>query len=389
MHVQRLLRCAAAGLALALLAACAGTGGQGFRRVDVPPLQLDGELLTVEEALQTPPPDVLGLSPEMRAFVREHTEHINSPRGRLMALHRAVRDPDGLDVRYDPFADGDAATTFARGTANCLSFANMFIALAREAGVEASYQWMEVRPEWQRIGERVAVRLHVNVQARMRDSSEFMIDIDPLRRSEVAGTRLMTDAEGRALHHNNLAMMALADERPREAWLELVQGLRAAPRISQLWVNLGAIYRYAGQDEEAERAYFRALDIDQTDRSAMNNLVVLYEQLGRHAERDYWQDRMHRYRDRNPYYHASLGDVAMGEKRWTEARDHYQRARDLHPKDGQLVYSLGLAEYQCGNLDTAEALIERAVEMASFPRERERYQVALRNLRKEQRAATR
>jgi Flp pilus assembly protein TadD len=374
--------------ALVLLTGCGATTGlMTFKRVDVPPLQYEGEVYTVDDALLYETPEVLTLTPEMKAFVAEYTEGVNSERGRLMALHRAVRDEDGLDIRYDPFADGSAQEVFARGTANCLSFAHFFIALAREAGINARYQWIDVRPEWQRLGDRVAVRLHVNVQAETRDNSEFMLDIDPLRRSEVAGARIMTDNEGVALHHNNLAMVALSEERPAEAWLELVQGLKAAPSISQLWVNLGAIYRYTGQDADAERAYFHALDIDQWDRSAMNNLVVLYGQQNRETERNYWEDRLRRYRDKNPYYHASLGDEAMEAGEWKEARDHYERAVDIHPKDGQLIYSLGLAEYQCGDLKAAEKLIEQAVDMASFPLERERYQVALRNIRERQEAA--
>ena len=44
--------------------------------------------------------------------------------------------------------------------------------------------------------------------------------------------------------------------------MHLVKGIDAAPEMSQLWVNMGAIYRFTGQYEEAERTYFRALEID-------------------------------------------------------------------------------------------------------------------------------
>lgn len=339
------------------------------------------------DALAADSPDVLAVSDAMRSFVAQYTESVNTPQGRLVALHGAIKSDAALDMHYDPFADGDAATAFARGTANCLSYAHMFIALAREAGLDARYQWVEVRPEWHRIGERVAVRLHVNVHVRTRDGGEFMIDIDPLSRSEVAAARLMSDDEGLALHHNNLAITALAEERPGEAWLEIVRGLRVSPSMSQLWVNLGAIYRFVGQDADAERAYFRALEFDRGDRSAMNNLVVLYHRQGREDEAAFWLDRLARYRDRNPYYHASLGDAAMRTGDWDAAFGHYSRARRLQPEDGQLIYSLGLAEYRRGNIRAAERLIARAVEKATFPVERERYRIELRTIREEQAAS--
>ena len=372
---------------LLALAACETTDAGRQARLEIAPLQVDGRLFTVDEALAVASPDVLAVSDAMRDFVALHTGSIHTPQSRLLALHGAIKSDAVLDMRYDPFAEGDAAATFARGTANCLSYAHMFIALAREAGLDARYQWMEVRPEWHRIGERVAVRLHVNVHVKTRDGGEFMIDIDPLSRSEVAGARLMTDEEGLALYHNNLAITALAEERPAEAWQEIVRGLREAPALSQLWVNLGAIYRFVGQDAEAERAYFRALEIDRGDRSAMNNLVVLYEHQGRDDEASFWLDRLARYRDRNPYYHASLGDAAMREGDWDAAVEHYSRARRLQPDDGQLIYSQGVAEYRRGNLKAAERLVSRAIEKASFPVERERYLVELKTIREEQAAS--
>ncbi|MDP5070416.1 MAG: tetratricopeptide repeat protein, partial [Congregibacter sp.] len=256
----------------------------------------------------------------------------------------------------------------------------------REAGLNARYQWMEVRPEWHRMGDRVAVRLHVNVQVKMRDSTEYMIDIDPLTRSEVAGARLMSDREGFALYYNNLAMNALSSERPVVAWQQVVRGLHEAPAFSQLWVNLGAIYRYAGQYAEAEQAYFRALKIDGSDRSAMNNLVVLYELQGRTKEQNYWEDRLERYLNLNPYYHANLGDDSMEEGNWAAAYEHYDRATRLQPEDGSLIYSLGLAAHELGNDKEAERLISRAIERASFQIEKQRYRVQLRSIR-EQRAA--
>ncbi|MEM6775789.1 MAG: tetratricopeptide repeat protein [Pseudomonadota bacterium] len=371
----------------ALLGGCAATPDVGLTGMEIPPLIVEGQSYSVENALSAPDVKLLETSDEMRAFVHASTQGLHNQRRRLQALHKAVKEDAGLDMRYDPFADGDAQQVFERRTANCLSYAHMFIALAREAGLEAHYQWMEVRPEWQRIGERVAVRLHVNVEIRDRDGQRFMVDIDPLQRSEVAGARVMSDAEGLALHHNNLAMMALSEDRIVDAWESVLRGLDAAPGLSQLWVNLGAIYRATGQNDEAEESYHRALEVNSFDRSAMNNLVVLYGDLGEEADAAYWTRRLHRYRDRNPYYHASLGDHALQSDDWEGAYKHYVKARKLQPEDGQLSYALGVIEQQRGNLKSAERLLTHAVDKAAFPLERERYLVRLASIREEQEQA--
>ncbi|EED30668.1 tetratricopeptide repeat domain protein [gamma proteobacterium NOR5-3] len=370
------------------MSACATPPDWAFDVRDVPPLKLDGRIYSYDpDSPDLRDPQVLLVTQEMRDFVERYTRDSNNAHNKLMALHRAIKGQGALAMEYDPFADGTARDAFNRGSANCLSYAHLFTALAREAGLNAQYQWMEVRPEWHRMGDRVAVRLHVNVQVKMRDSIEYMVDIDPLNRFEVAGARLMSDEEGLALYYNNLAMNALAADRPVQAWQQLVRGLDEAPGMSQLWVNLGAIYRYAGQYAEAEQTYFHALEIDGSDRSAMNNLVVLYELQGRSKEQNYWEDRLERYRNLNPYYHASLGDLAMEAEDWDAAYDHYERAADMQPSDGLLIYSQGLAAHKLGSDEEAERLISRAIEKAAFQVEKQRYRVQLRTIREQKAAA--
>lgn len=379
---------AAAATAVVLLSACGALPEGKFDAATIVPLVYDDQVVTVEDArAHKADTDLLAVTPTMREFVEQYTAGLHSQRSRLLSLHTAVKSTGGLDMEYDPFVDGSAQDAFHRGTANCLSYANLFVALAREAGLDARYQWIDIRPEWQRVGDRVAVRLHVNVLVKTRHGEDFMIDIDPLRRHEVAGSRILSDREAAALYYGNLAMQSLSEEDVGRAWMQTVQGLEIAPELSHLWVNLGAIYRYAEQYVAAEQAYFRALSIDRTDRSAMNNLVVLYEMTGREEEEAYWLDRLHRYRLNNPYYHANLGDIAGAEGDWDAAFDHYSKAVKLHPNDSELIYGLGLIEHRRGNYDAATGWIEKAIEEANFTVDERNYRIQLRELRK-QRAAS-
>ena len=65
--------------------------------------------------------------------------------------------------------------------------------------------------------------------------------------------------------------------------------LQLSPQMSHLWVNLGVVYRRADQHQAAEAAYLHALEVDSFDRSAMNNLMVLYDLLDREEEYLYWK----------------------------------------------------------------------------------------------------
>ncbi|MFU8763499.1 MAG: transglutaminase domain-containing protein [Haliea sp.] len=290
------LRAAAALCCCVLLAACGTIDGPAAAARQLPPLLHHGAPITLADAAATgPAPDLLALTPEMREFVARYAPRGGGARQRMLSLHEAVKGQGTLGLAYDPFADGTAASVFRTGAANCLSFAHLFVALAREAGLDARYQWLEVRPEWTRVGERVAVRLHVNVMVRMPSGEQFMVDIDPLQSRDIAASRLLEDADAAALDLNNIAMEALARGDLEAAWIGLARALQLSPGLPLLWVNLGAAYRHAKQLEEAEWALFQALAIDRGDRSAMNNLVVLYGQMGRDADRDYWMGRVKHY----------------------------------------------------------------------------------------------
>ena len=355
---------------LALVGTLAGCSGQPVDRFAVdnlPPLQIAAKTVTTADvARRVPQLDLLTLDDSMREFVARYTDGQTNTRLRLMSLHEAVRGPGGLDMQYDPYADGNAREVFHRGTANCLSYANLFIALAREAGLRASYQWVEVRPQWSRVSERVQVGLHVNVVVRLRDGKRYMVDIDPLPSRDISGSQELTDSEGAALYYNNIAMAALGDAQFETAWLYLVRALQLNPGSAHLWANLGAIYRATDQYRAAEQSYLQALELDFTEYSAMTNLAVLYGMEGRDEESKYWLDRVAIYRRSNPYYHAWLGDEAAAQGDWREALDHYDRAVSLAPDDSRLLFRRGLIYFELDQYPAAAIDIEQAIDRATL-----------------------
>jgi tetratricopeptide (TPR) repeat protein len=354
-------------LVTASLLACSTTPGPSRSISELPPLHLDNHSLSVDEvAARAPTPDLLAIDQEMREFVQLYTGGVRNRRQRLMMLHRAITGAATLNLEYDPFAQGSAQEVFHRGSANCLSYANLFVALAREAGLQASYQWLEVRPQWTRMGERVMVGLHVNTMVKLAGGGEYMVDIDPLPSRDIAGTQKMSDADAQALYHSNIAMDALAEEDLEQAWLHGVRALQISPEMPHLWVNLGAIYRMAGQHREAESSYLYALRLDPWDRSAMNNLVVLYQIEGRDEDRDYWDVRVAHYRDGNPYYHAWLGDRATEEGDWAAALQHYEEAVERLPNDSRLLYATSLIYFRLDQLQEASTYIKRAIATATL-----------------------
>ena len=360
------------------LAGCVSSARHSRSVAERAPLHLPGQTLPVAAVAQrVHTPDLLATDQDMRDFVARYTGEVRNERQRLNMLHRAIIGRGSLGMEYDPLAGGDAREVFHRGSANCLSYASLFVALAREAGLDASYQWLEVRPQWTRLGERIMVRLHVNVAVALRSGDQYMVDIDPLPSRDIAGSRRISDRDAEALYHSNIAMEALADEDLTEAWLQAVRALQLSPQIPHLWVNLGAIYRMAGQHREAEGSYLYALQLDPWDRSAMNNLVVLYGMEGREKDRSYWERQVAVYRDNNPYYHAWLGDQAGERGDWQQALAHYEEALQLLPDDSAMLYATGMLYYRMDELEQASGYLQRAIETATLRSDIDGYELQL------------
>ncbi|NQX88788.1 MAG: tetratricopeptide repeat protein [Halioglobus sp.] len=351
---------------LVLLPACAADFRLSPGPIDaLTPLVLDGRLVESAEVVQrVSSPDLLALDSAMTEFVRRYTQDVSRDRARLITLHSAISGAATLGIRYDPQSDGTAQEVFHRGTANCLAYASLFVALAREAGLNANYQWLDISPAWTRDGERVAVRLHINVVVKVGRNEQFMVDIDPLQSRDIAGSRQISDRDALALYHSNSAMRALSAGMTEAAWLQAARALQLSPATAHLWVNLGAIYRSNGQYRAAERSYLYALQLDPQELSAMNNLVVLYKLEGRNEARAYWEEKLVRYRDANPFYHAWLGDEAAESGEWRKAVSSYQRALGLLPGDSRLLGALGRGYEQLGEVSLATGYVQRAIEAA-------------------------
>ena len=371
------LRVAAFAWLPLLLACTAGSGVKPDIAAISPLYQHPGSPTVISAAELAPTPDLLAMTPEMRDFVDRYVRTAPTKRQRLRMLHSSLRSNALLNLDYDPEADGTAAEAFESGRANCLSYAHLFEAMARYAGLKADYHLLDLRPEWSRHGDRVAIRQHVNVLVTLARNQQYMVDIDPVRRSAIADSKTIGDGVARSLHHNNLAMGYLFAGETDTAYLNAVRALELSPEIDFLWLNLGAIYSRAGNERASERAYHSALALNPGSRSAMNNLMVLHDRRGEFAQAEFWEAQILSHRQRNPYYHAYLGELASEQGEYEQARRHFQDAIKRKRDDAELYYWLGKVYLDLQEPQLAIRYIQQAVESAQLVSQREEYQALL------------
>ncbi|RPH98659.1 MAG: transglutaminase domain-containing protein, partial [Lysobacterales bacterium] len=98
----------------------------------------------------------------MSAFLDGYTSPEQKEGFRLKRLLYAIMGEGTFELVYDDITR-TAAETFRDQRGNCLSFTNMFVAMARHVGLDASYQEVEVPAEWSLSGQAFLLSQHVNV----------------------------------------------------------------------------------------------------------------------------------------------------------------------------------------------------------------------------------
>ena len=133
---------------------------------------------------------------------------------------------------------------------------------------------------------------------------------------------------------------------------------------AELYVALGIVYREAQQQEEALRAFERAVARKADYAQGHFYLAAQLDQLGQRAESRHSLERTLELDPNHPDALNYLGymDAEAGEH-LAEAKGRIERALELDPDNGAYMDSLGWVYYKMGRTQEAILLLERAAEL--------------------------
>jgi tetratricopeptide (TPR) repeat protein len=337
-----------------LLTACAGT--------PAPPPAFDVPAWRGETAVATAaaPDDFLRLTPALRAWLAREVEPLPR-RQQLHALTDRLLSPSFHGIRYDSHATLTAGEAFAQHRANCLSFSALAVAAARHLGFQAQFQQVAVLPSWEAHGSVYLVQHHVN--ARVRDGAgDYVIDLQPSRRTVPASTRPLPDSVATAHYHSNLGAGRLAADDLAGAYRDFRRGIELAPDTAFLWINLGVALGRNGQHAEAEAVYRRAVALEPEADSALHNLAQLYRAAGDAGQAAALEREVNRRRADNPYYQFARGERAYRNGDYDDAIGHYRRSLALQLKVAEVYFALALAQWHAGRSGDAKASLQLALQ---------------------------
>ncbi len=361
-------RAAAAGGLLVWAAGCASLPRSLYRLQITPNELLAGAPLGVTAVPPLPaadPADVLALSPEMKAFADAHVDRKSADNLKLNQLVSAIMGKKTFGVTYDGSTRTAADTFFAR-RGNCLSFSNMFVAMARYVGLNAEFQEVEIPPDWTLDKETFVLNRHVDVYVDMGQLGSSVVDFNIEDFKTTYEMRVISDARALAHFYNNLGVERMqTGDTAAALWCFRTAIASAEGRFSPAWTNLGTLYLRNGHPAHAEAAYRQALEVNSDDLVAMSDLARLYGRIGDLDRAARYRKLVEHHRWRNPYYRYELARHAYADKHYDEAIGHLKYAARQRPKEDRFPHLLALCYLGKGDVAAARRWLARAKEVAA------------------------
>jgi tetratricopeptide (TPR) repeat protein len=310
--------------------------------------------------------EVMALSDDMRAFLEEHVGRRAGNPIKLRQLSDAIFNKKVFGLEYDE-TTRTSAETFAARAGNCLSFTFMFVVLARGVGLDASFQEVEIPPEWTFTRGTYILNRHINIFV------DFKVGVIPAKVVDfnIADFRADYDmdiiSDQRALAHffNNLGAQFMQQGDTTAAFHAFKRAIvENDASFAPSWDSLGTLYARSGLDYHAEAAFLQALAIDRSDLTAMNNLTVLYDRRGEPELARRYRNKVNSHRNRNPYYRFQLARMAYHVEAYDQAIDHLKYAVRRHKEDDRICALLGLVYFEMGDEKKSRQWMARAEEYA-------------------------
>ena len=315
--------------------------------------------------------DPLALNEAMKRFADEHVVTAKNPTIRLESLIRVVFSDAVLHLTY---ANGTktAVETFESQSGNCLSFTNMFVALARYAGLKAQFQEVRGVSTWDRLGQLVVFNRHVNVVIRL-NGQLFEVDFSPERTTRKRKSRIISDRRALAHYYNNKGAELFAEDEPEQALALFELAMATDDSVAHIWANAGVIHSRLNRLEAAELCYRKALLLEKHNYTAMTNLASVLAKQNRDDEAAVLLDRVDHWRRKNPFFHYERGQAAFAQGRFEEAVVHFKRAIRRKPDEHDFYYELARTYERLGREDKAATNLKKARRWAPDEANRERF----------------
>ncbi|GAA5443736.1 hypothetical protein Misp06_01914 [Microbulbifer sp. NBRC 101763] len=289
--------------------------------------------------------DILAVNDEMRLLLGSVDGVTDSDR--LNTLVGSLQG-NNFSIYYDADATLEASKVFEEQRGNCMAFSAFMVAMARELDIDIKFNEVFIPETRYFEGQHTFVYQHINVIADVGNEHRVLdfnfVDYTPAYRQKTLG-----DDEAFARFYSNLAMDFLSKRDINRAFIYLRKALSLSPDASDLWNNLGAIYRSAGYSDQAVDAYGVSLGLDNTNLIALSNLERALRNRSDFDLANILSERLQGYREQNPYYWYGMALAAYKQEHFELALKRAKDAISLERADHRFHFLLGMARFKVGD----------------------------------------
>ncbi len=347
-----------------LLAGCATvTPGESAARIGPDSLLAGTALAGIQADGRYVENGVLLLSPAMSAFIDQAVDRDTHEYRRLHQLIYALIGEGTFGLTYDDQTQ-TAVETFEERRGNCLSFTNMFVAMARDVGLKVSYQEVDIPPDWTVSDGTFLLSRHVNVRVDLGRDAEQVVDFNIGDFRTTYNQRVISDDRALAHFYNNKGVEYLQKGDTGAALANLQRSLQHDSKFGPAWSNLGTLYGRQRLPAYAEASYLQALAVNSDEYVAMSNLARLYAEQGDIERSTKFERRTAVHRQRNPYYRFSLAREAYLKRDYDTAISNLKFAIRQREFEDSFYFLLGLSYLHKGDERLARKWMNKAEEVA-------------------------
>jgi len=345
----------AVAVVLILASGCATTSGDHRSITDQWIDQARAEGLVLEAPLR--------VSPQTRSLVRDKVGYAGTEKARLLKVVRFLADGDGLNFQYQTQSSLSAEKAYAAKRGDCMSYANLLVALARSLDVPVRYVRITQLPvTWEARGRffessHMAVALGREAawdQAAIVDFGS--VHTSPWRFSLYDD---VPDTEAFVLFQNNVAVqrMLAGDTTTAEHILRFFN--QRAPDVPEVPNNLSLVLMQTGREREAMDLLVASVQRFPHFRPLYANAVQAAHRVGNEALATELEARGRELLEDEPAWNFNEGMRSYHAGAYSTAALRFEKALSADPDNVRLLAWSARAHLAAGNYRRGLEQVER------------------------------
>ncbi len=327
--------------------------------------------------INVPEVNVLALDDNIRSILDQEIRQLPTKIQKLSRLHKLLYSAEQHHIKYNSSSTKTALDTFYSKQGNCLSLANLFIATARYVGLEASYQFIQVRREWRPQNDFFEIPGHVNVLVEL-PNRQATIEFNSTYYEQATRQRLVrqviSDERAKADFYNNLGVVKLNNKKLNEAVAYFKKSISIDKNVDFSWSNLGVAYKHMGEFKKAEKSYQKALSINPKNNSVIRNIFILYKKQGDKKQANKYARKAEKYARKNPYYLDQLANQDIDAGLYKSAIKLAKSAIRIHDKEPDFFHTLATAHFYRNDKHSSKQALQKAKALAESDAYKKRFQ---------------